>query len=235
MFSYVIYLLDIAINMHTATLTEFGNLNRNLPTIRKHYVNEFLLLDLLSVVPADFAVVLLSDHSIVAAYLKLLRVFKTRRVVYLIRTLQLHATYSLTFFKLFQYFVFFVFFSHLSACLFFYMVVIQDSLTTSLRFDGRTFIQSFTELPYHSHYEPLLAQSVWEQYIHILYWSYSITATGAYGDTVAITVPEKLFNMILMILSTFFVALIYAEAATVITIVNQEYTDHLAKLTVMKE
>ena len=44
----------------------------------------------------------------------------------------------------------------------------------------------------------------------MMYWGYSITGTGAYGDIVAITALEKIFNMVIMILSKVFVAFVYA-------------------------
>ena len=232
--SYAVFLGDIVINRNTASLNEFGTYNHSKEEIKKNYLNYFFVLDFFSVIPADFIFMAAGSPQLVVACLKLLRFFKSFRVYKVIKLIQNYAPYSLALFKLFSYYFLLIILSHISACVFFLVAKIQYAVNSDERFDNRCFISAFGELEYHN-YGKLLELSVFEQYIHMVYWGYSIMGTGAYGDFVAVTVSEKILNMILMVAAKFFIALIYAEASTVVFNINRPYTEHLTKLGLIKE
>ena len=135
----------------------------------------------------------------------------------------------MVFANLFLYFLGFIFLNHFAACFLFYVGRIQYESYPYARFDNRTWFTEFGSLPFNAHFEKIWALPADEQYIHCLYWAFACIGTVAYGDIIPVTVAEKTYGIIAMIIAKVFTAFIYAEAANVVSSFHSSSTEHVLK------
>ena len=80
------------------------------------------------------------------------------------------------------------------------------------------------------HERPFLSKSIIELYLNFLYWIYSLSTTGPYGDIIAITKLEKLFQILCMVGFKLFNAFIVAEVSNISTTTELSYSDYQHKI-----
>jgi hypothetical protein len=151
---FLVYIGDIAVSFHTALIGPSGELVVNRSQIAWTYANQFLLSDVVSVLPLDYLVLGAPFWAVrwvrVIRLLKLVKLHARLRV--LSNTLESGGTFVLSI-----YFVCFVYLTHFAACLMFYVGRLQLEHDPNARFDNRTWISVFGEAPYNT-YDPLLDQ-----------------------------------------------------------------------------
>lgn len=233
--SYAIYLCDIFIAINSATMNEFGNINRKSTEIRTAYLNKYFILDLISIIPADYIALAYHSFQYISAYWRIVRLFKILRIVNLFKLIGNHIGYSSAVSKLMLYFVIYLVMNHYFACGFFYVSRIQYENYPDERWDGRTYFSTYGDRPWQDYYDKFTEISVFHQYIEVWYWSLSSFGSLTYGDHIPCTAAEKFFSVILMVSSKFFLAFIVAEAANAVTNYHAPYTEHLTKINLIQE
>ena len=231
--AYVIYCVDVGVNLFTAIITEFGNYAHSKEEIRRNYIKVYLMLDIFSLVPFDFLFVFVKGAQYIPAYLRLLRLFKSRRVFHMwkviIRSTSLH--YSSI--RLILIFLILVYLSHLYGCLFLYVAKLQYFYFKDSRFDSSTFITSFKSG--RIGLEHFLDESSESQYIIMIYIGTSVISTAAYGDLYPVAVIEKMFCLALILLARLLIAILYAESSTLNASLNANYIRHINKVRLVKK
>ena len=69
-----------------------------------------------------------------------------------------------------------------------------------------------------------------EKYLNFLYWGLCTSSSGSYGDIIAITKLERIFQLIIVILFRIFNAFLVAEVTNFASTYKSAYSDHLTKV-----
>lgn len=77
---------------------------------------------------------------------------------------------------------------------------------------------------------PLTNETPFTIYIYFIYWAYSTSSSGTYGDIIAITPEEKVFQIFVMLFFRVYFAFCAAEGANLITNYYTARTENLAKV-----
>ena len=231
--AYLVYFLDIVVNLYTAIITEFGTYSHSWELIKKLYLREYFLLDLLSMLPADFVCYFLNAPYLLTAYLRVFRLLKVRRVVHLLKAMIKNPSQQISKIRLVIIISLLVYLSHLVACIFFYISKIDYYNFPNSRFDHTNFILQYNN--FSSNCTDLLQDTLLSQYISMLYIGAGILSTGSYGDVYPTAAAEKLFAIFCLLVARFLVALLYAETSTLFGNFNRAYIRHINKVNLLKQ
>jgi hypothetical protein len=168
----IIYAIDMLVVQNTGTANEFEEIESNKQVLRRSYLNNGLILDILATVPVDYLGYGLGATLWSRCVFRLFRLLKLVRVYRIIKVIGpklkgIFIAYDLT-----LYLVLYIYLNHFAACGMFLVGKLQLEEDPNARFDNRTWMLVFGELPYHD-YEPILDMTMIEQYIHCLYWAYA--------------------------------------------------------------
>lgn len=231
----MIYILDILVNSNTSILTEHGNYNTDLLIIRKNYLNNYLLLDLVAAIPIDLICTAIGTQQFIPAFAKILRLCKGKRIYNSFKFMQQNTTSSLASTRLVMFLIVTIYFSHLVACISYYLGKLQYWIEPDVRFNGQNFLNQFPLNNYYDEGSIVIDIPIYDQYINLLYFGYSISSSGAYGDVPVPTTIEKSLNLIFMIMSMILSSFIIGEASNLASNYHKTHTDHLAKLYIIEK
>lgn len=77
---------------------------------------------------------------------------------------------------------------------------------------------------------PLTDQAPSVRYINFIYWAFSVSSGGAYGDILAITPAESIFQTGAMLFFRVYFAFIAAEVATIFANNYTSFKENLDKV-----
>lgn len=229
--SYAIFIVDIFITMNTSILTEFGNYIHDDQEIRKNYFDNFIMSDMIAIIPSDFISKAIGLPIYVTIISKSIRLFKYPKIKSLSTTIIKYSEFSLSLIKIVIYAPIMVFMAHASACLFFIICKFQYEYYQYYDKSKPSFFTAFKEKTGHD----FLDKEPNEQYIEFLYFSSSIASSNTYNIIIPVTVIEELFCFFMLILSRLLLAFLLAESSSLIGILHKPYTDQMAKISLIKE
>jgi voltage-gated potassium channel len=227
--SFGVFVLDVWVSLHSAIFTKFGNFVHDSHEIRKDYFNRFFFLDMLSIIPSDLFAYVFNLHLYVIISSKVLRLFKLKRMFQVIR--QIRYRHSMLRFSFFAYIPVIFYFSHLAACFFMltcrlqyrYYQLIENMRPCYLNEYQKNHDFSFLDLPINT------------QYIEMWFFTSSIFSSNTYNIVIPTSPCEKIFGMILLIISRSFIAFLLAESSSFRGLENSLYISEKAKLSIYKE
>ena len=231
-FAYFVYVVDVVVNLWTAIITEFGTYSHSKEEIRKEYVDRYLIMDMVALAPSDFICYFLGAPQYSAAYLRIFRVFKYRRVASCIKIILKNSRIHYSAIRLIFILIILLYSSHLYGCLFLYISKFQYYYFKDSRFDSSTFISTYNsnfDLP------SFLDSTLSDQYITMFYFGTSISSTAAYGDLYPVAILEKSFCLLIILLSRLLISILYAESSTLNASLNVNYIRHINKVNLVKK
>ncbi|CAG9319774.1 unnamed protein product [Blepharisma stoltei] len=233
--AYVIYIVDIAVCSNTSLYTEHGTYNSDIDAIRRNYLENYLLMDIISSVPIDFLLIAFDAPRYAAAFFKLVRFFKAKRIWNLLGFLQQHMKSSIILITLIESITLVIYYAHYVACISFYLAKLQYWINPNTRFNKENFINQFALNNYYNPDDTILDIPIFDQYVNLLYFGYSIVTLGVYGDIPVCTTAEKVLSMIFLIVSTILEAFLISRAWNLATNYHKNHTEHLAKVSIIKQ
>jgi len=126
--------------------------------------------------------------------------------------------------------------NHICACIMYRIAKNQASPNMVNFFYKKILIfPKFTNLAANNKVDmPLTDETPFTIYIYFIYWAYSTSSLGAYGDIIAITPQEKLFQIFAMLFFRVYFAFCAAEGANLISNYYTARTENLAKVNYFK-
>lgn len=227
--AYAVFVLDIWVSLHSSIFTKFGNYVHDSHEIKKKYFNKYFLLDVVCIIPSDLIAFLFSLNMYVVIFSKGLRLFKIRRMIQVIG--QVAKRHSISGLKLYLYIPLVFYFSHLAACLFMLTCRIQSDYYKLINADRPCFLSDYL-LKKGSSFFDLPIQT---QYIEMWFFTSSILSSNTYNIVVPISPSEKLFGIVLLILSRTYIAFLLAKSASLTGFDDALYIEEKAKLSIFKE
>lgn len=231
-FTYFIYLADVWVNLWTAIITEFGTYSHSRKEIIKEYINSCLVMDVAALIPSDFICYFFGAPQYAAAYSRILRIFKFRRVSSCIQIILKNSRIHYSVIRLILILIVLLFSSHLYACLFFYVSKFQHYYLKDSRYDSSTFISTYNQ---DFNLTSLLDTTISHQYITMIYFGTSISTAAAYGDLYPVAILEKLFCLVIILFARLLIAILYAEFSTLNASLNVNCIRHINKVSQIKK
>lgn len=77
---------------------------------------------------------------------------------------------------------------------------------------------------------PFLKKNIFEIYLNYVYWSYTTSSTGPYGDINAITQLERCFQILVVLIFKIFTSFLAAEVTNIAASYKSGLSDHLRKV-----
>ena len=77
---------------------------------------------------------------------------------------------------------------------------------------------------------PLTAQEPSIQYIYFIYWAFSVSSSGSFGDIISVTPFEKFFEILTVLFFRVYFAFIAAEVASIFTSAYVSFKENLDKV-----
>jgi hypothetical protein len=77
---------------------------------------------------------------------------------------------------------------------------------------------------------PLTLQDPSIQYIYFIYWAFSVSSSGSFGDIVSVTPFEKFFEIVTVLFFKTYFAFIAAEVASIFTSAYVSFKENLDKV-----
>ena len=229
--SYLVFVVDIFISLNTSLLTEFGNYIHDPEEIRKDYYNKYLLLDIIAIIPSDYFSQIFGLNLYVILFSKTVRLLKYWKVRLIFSSLMVRADVYFTSVRIFLYWPLVVYVSHFSACAFFLACKLQYWYYDFIETSEPCFISKYNK----DNNLDFLQQAISVQYIKLIYFTTSIYSSNTYNQIIPVTIVEECLCFVMLLMSRLMLALILAEASTLISGLHKPYTDQLAKVTLIKE
>lgn len=212
-----LFFLDILMNFLSAYYDEEGRLVKDLGTLAKKYIKSWFFIDLVAVMPFDLIQSWFIEEHIISptqanlnTFFRLLRLPRLYRLVQLIKINHIFKFIKGTKFvewielnsiavKLFGFFLTVVSLMHIMACIWYFIAKMADNSDTWIAREG------------------LIGSENSSIYIASLYYIFVILATVGYGDINAVTIPERIFSLFLMVMGVAFYSFTIAMIANVIS------------------
>lgn len=77
---------------------------------------------------------------------------------------------------------------------------------------------------------PLTAQEPSTQYVYFIYWAFSVSSSGSFGDIISVTPFEKFFEIVTVLFFKVYFAFIAAEVASIFTSAYVSFKENLDKV-----
>jgi len=225
----VFFFLDICVNFTTAYGDEQSDgLTVSRPRIAAHYLKGWFLVDFASTVPIDTIVEQVAGGGDNFRSIKLVRVLRLVKLLKLVRLLKLSKFMSEyedlldinpAYFGLAKMLTGFIFVSHLLACIWHFLAIMQ--LEDGVKFDPcgsddqpPNWIEAYAQGQDYGGCENLA--SIQSRYIAALYWTVATMTAVGYGDVYAITDTERVYSMIVQIFGAMFFGFIIGDIGTLL-------------------
>ena len=208
----LIFILDIVVHFLCA-FTRNGEVVEDLRSIFFRYVKTWLILDVISVMPFDYFIS--SDGNKLGRLARLTRVVKLLRILRLLKVSDKLSKNKITkkisgflninrqFGDLFSFFIIIIFLSHITSCLWHFLVHMHDS---------NTWLDKLERRP----------TSNFGIYITAFYWAISTISTVGFGDIVPSNVTEKLFNIFWIGVGIAFYSYTIGTLASLLNVLNRK-------------
>eukprot|EP01041_Mallomonas_annulata_P008584 gene8584-17711_t len=191
-----IFIFDICLNFRTSYYDENGMLVSNHILIAKKYLSNWFAIDFISAIPIDQIIFTTNPQtSVFVSSSRFLRILRFSRLLYILKHMKIPAQLRLkdnNDFFLFHpsvqrglslisllYLV-----AHFVACIFYWIVTLADT-------DTYTWADAYYQIRY---------SSIWVKYQTSLYWSFTTLTTVGYGDVVPVTLNERIYVSMILLL-----------------------------------
>lgn len=233
----IIFAIEIYINFHLAYLDPHGNLIKNKQKIKEKYMKYYFKYDLISTIPIEiffikinYSVYLNQKFPFPTYYVPIaVRIFRMLKALRFLKISQnpnynvikrhlldkINVSNGIS--QMIQFFLFFLLLCHLSACLFFYLGIIQDGNPDNWVF--RYGLYDFT---------------ISEKYIFSFYWTLTTITTVGYGDIVVGTTIEKLFNCVIMVFGVIMYSFAIGSLSSLVSNYQSEANELKRKLQILE-
>ncbi|KAL5559284.1 hypothetical protein UlMin_035495 [Ulmus minor] len=179
------FAIDIVVTLFVAYLDKNTYLLVDNPRlIAKRYAKTWLILDIISVIPSEFARSILPNPLKTYGYFSLLRLWRLRRVSAMFARLEKDRRYSYFWVRYAKLICVTLFTVHFAGCLFYF-------LAAHYRDPGETWIGATME--------DFREKSVWLRYVTAIYWSIVTLTTIGYGDLHPVNTIEMVFDVFYML------------------------------------
>lgn len=196
------------------------------------YMDTRFFLDLVSIIPVDYVLLIFGANQQVIAFSRALRLIKMYKYADYIRTWRKHSNVKIALFTMFLMFILFIIISHLMGCAFFY--VGRHEYGHSRRYDGQTMFANTLDRDF-LNLQPVVEMSILEQYVHFVYLAACHMGAVMYGDMIPLTISEQMVAFCVMFVARIYLAFLYAEAAAYLSSVHSAYSNHIrVRTTVIK-
>jgi CRP-like cAMP-binding protein len=229
--SYIIYILDIFVSLNSSLMTDFGNYIHDTDEIRKNYIDKYLLIDFLAIIPVDFISDAYDLPLSITIISKSVRLLKFKRIYQICKLLNMNGEYSLSIIKVFIYAPVFVYLSHLTSCLFFLLCRVQYLYYNYIQSSQGCFISEYTKKTGIN----FLDMPTEDQYYHFMFFACCVFSSNSYNVIMPISPAEQLFCCFAIMVSRLLLAFLLAEASTFMKNMHKPYVYQLAKFNLVKE
>lgn len=216
----VFYAVDIVVNLRSAYVDPHtGELVDDPKQIAVFYSQHWLLMDLAMALPLDLVLRDVSGHSSLAFMLRCLRLLRLAKLMRILQTQSLldfcEDTLGIGRNKLLvvQLLVSLALVAHLTACGFILAATFDSSPSAS----------------WIAHNNLTHAPAV-EIYVMALYWAFTMMTTVGFGDIVPITLIERVYSILAMVLSAGIYAYVIASMSALVSLMNISHARYYDKL-----
>ena len=192
-------------------------------------MKNFFLYDIISLVPADLAFYFIMVPQEIIIYFRIFYLFKFIRVKQMIKVIIKNSSESLLAIKCVFLFIGLLYFSHIVGCIFTIISKIQYYYITD---NPNEVISVYNKL--NLTMPIFLSYPISDQFLNELYAGFSLITTCTYGDFYPIIPSEKVFAILIILISRFLTVFLYAEASSLIGSSNKIYIKHINKVNLVK-
>ena len=207
---YVIYFIDMILQMRLAYYDN-GTLVRDSYLIVKYYINNYLAVDAIVVSSGLFAI--LANNRYLEAFF-LLQIIKIMRIINEYEDRFFWQNRNQAYYDLFKLFIFIMFVIHYLGCLFFLVTQLQGS-------GEETWVDR----------QNIANSGLRTKYIFSLYWATITGLTIGYGDIVPQTEFEKVFVILISILTSGLFAYILSKVGTILHNLQERTKEYRSRMT----
>lgn len=205
---------DILVSFNTSFYRK-GHLVADRKAICQRYARSWLTLDVLSSLPYSWLLQspfepAPSDRNLMrlVTVARMLRAFRLARLIKMKQSLnllqqQLSDQWSVSFTAL-SLCLLLISLAHWAACAFRYAAAFEPG----------------------SWLQPYQDTDLWEQYVTTVYWATTTLTTTGYGDVVPLATQERVYGIVIMILSAGVFSYVIGKIGTVITLLEQDENEH---------
>ncbi|OIV96502.1 hypothetical protein TanjilG_07894 [Lupinus angustifolius] len=177
------FAIDIVITFFVAYLDKATYLLVDKPKlIAWRYARTWLVFDVISTIPSEFAPDILPESLETYGYFNIFRLWRIRRVSAMFERLEKDRHYSYFWVRCSKLICVTLFTTHFAACLFYFIAIHKEQKSTWLSIVADT-----------------ADDSLWGHYITSMYWSISTLSTVGYGDLHPVNTKEMVFDIFFML------------------------------------
>lgn len=223
----IVFFIDIFLCFFSAYLDTQGNIVRIRKKIKDRYMNNSFVIDLIANFPIEYYFISIEKNSRYSLPLgvRFFRIFKSLRFFkiiynsnvniikkYILDEMRISNGTS----RMLLFLLVFLLSCHISSCLFFFLSKIQSGNP-----DNWVFKLGFTDL------------SISELYLISFHWTLTTITTVGYGDVVAGTTIEKLFNILVMSIGVIMYSFAIGSLSSIVANYQAETGDLNRKLQIL--
>ncbi|KAL4477964.1 hypothetical protein ABPG72_013372 [Tetrahymena utriculariae] len=240
--SFLIYATDSFIVSRLSSYNKrTQSFNQDQENIFLQYVNNHLMLDIFSTVPFSniYDIIVNEENTTYSRTfvraLRLLKLIKFQRFYFYINKLKTEYNKEYKYLTFLQLFFGYFFLNHLAASIMY--SICKFEYETSIYFDSQgnkqfSFKTLFQQMDLNSipSMTPLISQGFFSLYVNFLYWSFSVSTQGSYGDFWAVSPLEKTFQNYANIGFKIFISFLFAQIAHLGLIEKNMFATHMEKI-----
>ncbi|XP_022088679.1 potassium voltage-gated channel subfamily H member 1-like isoform X2 [Acanthaster planci] len=220
----IVFFIDVILNFHTTFVGPGGEVVSDPKVIRMNYLKSWFIIDLLSCLPYDVINAFQQQNNLSSIFsaLKVVRLLRLGRVV---RKLDHYIEYGVAFLILLM--LSYMLFAHWAACIW-YSIGVSDArnnLTQGWLFKLSRDVGYPYSYDEEGNFDPDSGPPVTMKYISSLYYTMSSFTSVGFGNIAAVTVLEKVFTILMMVVGSLLYATIFGNVTTIF----QQFTHNTAR------